>query len=335
MSILLNDEELRVIKERVSSEYREMLWRSFLPIDRSVPTWAEDYKIITIEGIAPKPQLVNDPANRPGPNRLPMPRISRRETLGKIYKFALKYDFTDEEQVRYSKLGVQIATEKALLNSQSFEEMLERIAANGASTDVETAGLFGDIGLVNIATGAADVLGATGNTAMLVSEVTKAAGAGNLGWFDLSSGAPTATASEMARDIVRLANSVRRSTLDRNRCTDIVLADALWTVATEAVQGVESTRNAIEIARQQLPGVQIRPWYKLDGAGTAGRHRIMALDTSDANAPKMVLPQEMTQEGPYEGADRLGMFVNQTLIVGGLLVKKPQLVCYMDPTNQA
>lgn len=335
MSILLNAEELRVIKETVTAEYRAMQWRSFLPIDRSVPTWAEDYKIITIEGVAPKPQLVNDPANRPGPNRLPMPRISRRETLGKIYKFALRYDFTDEEQVRYQRLGIQIATEKAKANSESFEEMLERIAFNGASTDTETAGLFGDIGLANIATGSADVLGAAGSTAMLVTERPKAAGSGGTGWFDLSSGAPTATATEMALDLVKLADSVRRSTLDRNRCTDIVLADALWTVANQTVSGIDSQRNAIRIAQEMLPGVQIRPWYKLDSAGVSSRHRIMALDASDPHGPRMVLPQEMSQDGPYDAADHLGMFVNQTLIVGGLLVKKPQVVCYMDPVNQA
>lgn len=335
MSILLNAEELRVIKETVTTQYRAMQWRSFLPIDRSVPTWAEDYKIITIEGVAPKPQLVNDPANRPGPNRLPMPRISRRETLGKIYKFALRYDFTNEEQVRYQRLGVQIATEKAQANSQSFEEMLERIAFNGAASDTETAGLFGDIGLANIATGSADVLGSAASTAMLVSERPKAAGASNLGWFDLSSGAPTATATEMALDLVKLADAVRRSTLDRNRCTDIVLADALWTVAIQTTSGIDTNRNAIRIFQEMYPGVQVRPWYKLDGAGGSGEHRIMALDASDPQGPRMVLPQEMSQEGPYDSADHLGMFVNQTVIVGGLLVKKPQVVCYMDPTNQA
>lgn len=338
MSILLNDEELRVIKEKVTAEYRQMQWRSFLQIDRSIPTWAEDYKIVTVDGIAPKPQLVSDPANRPAPNRLPMPRISRRETIGKMYKFALSYDFTDEEQVRYQKLGIQIATDKARLNSQSFEEMLERIAFNGASSDTETAGLFGDIGLSNIATGAADALGATGQTAMLVSEKPKSAVAA--GWFDLSSGAAVATALEMARDIWRVADAVRRSTLDINRCTDVIMADELWTIAGETSAGFDSSRNALSIAKELLSqtgmgGVQIRPWYKLSGAGVAGAHRMMALDASDPHGPRMVLPQEMTQSAPRETADGLGMLVNQTLVCGGLLIKKPQVVAYLDPANPA
>lgn len=331
MSLLISAEELRVLQETVRDQYRLMRWRQFVPVLTGIPTWAQDYRIVTVSGQAPAPKLASDPAARPGPNQLPMPSLSRRDTVNTFYRFALKYFYSDAEQERATRLGLNLGTERANANSQSFEEFLERVAFNGDASG-EGAGLFGDIGVSNIATGSADVFG---NTATLRTELPKAAGSGNQGWFDLSSGQATATATEMALDLVHICDTVRLATKDRNEATDIVMADALWTIAARTVSGVDSTRTALDIFRSMRPNVVVRPWYKLDGAGASGRHRIMAIAATDPDSPRMVLPQEMRQHAPYTANDELGFFVVQDIVVGGLLVKKPQLVAYLDPVNQA
>lgn len=336
MSILLNAEEIRQIKETVSAQYRLQKWRGFMPIRRDIDPLAEDYKIVTVEGTAPSPAIISDAGGRPGPNRLPMPSLSRRETIKKFYRFGLRYYYSDQEQQRIQRynLGLNQANERAKANNQSFEEMLERVAFDGDS-DGEAAGLFGDIGLANIATGSADVLGYVGQTATLVTEKPKAAGASNKGWFDLSSGLATATAVEMAIDLAHLCQMVRMGSADRNNATEIIMADELWNIATLTVMGTDDTRNALDIFAKMVPGVNVRPWYKLSAAGVDGAHRIVAFDATDPDGPTMVIPEEMTQGSPYNSDDQLGFYVNQTMTTGGVLVKKPQTVGYLDPVNQA
>lgn len=347
MSIILHAEELRQIESVVRAQYRLQEWRAFLPIKRDIDPLAEDYKVITIEGVAPAPELISDAGGRPSPNRLPMPSLSRRQTVKTFYRFGLKYGYTDQEQQRMQRIASQnggviinLQAERAAANNQSFEEFLENVAANGGST-TSAAGLLGDIGLTNIAAGTAistpsdAQLGYKVHAATLVAEKPKAAGSGNTGWFDLSSGLATATAREMAIDMAWLCDAVYYGSANLNRANELLLAQDLWSIASLTFGGVESDRSAISIFREMRPEVNVRPWFKLNSAGASSKHRMLAFDSRDPNGPQLVLPQEMQQGRPYSSDDDLGFFVNQSVITGGVLVKKPQVVAYMDPTNQA
>ncbi len=347
MSLILHAEELRQIESVVRAQYRLQDWRSFLPIKRDINPLAEDYKVVTVEGVAPAPALISDAGGRPAPNRLPMPSLSRRQTVKTFYRMGLRYYYSDEEQQRMQFLASQnggqlinLQNERAAANNQSFEEFLELVAANGGST-TNVAGLLGDIGLTNIATGTAistptdAQLGYAVHAATLVAEKPKAAGSGNTGWFDLSSFLATATAREMAIDMAWLCDAVYYGSAQRNKANELLLATPLWSIASLTFSGVESDRSALEIFRQMRPDVNVRPWFQLNGAGGSGKHRMAAFDSSDPDAPTLVLPQEMQIGAAYNSDDNLGFYQNQTLITGGVLVKKPQLVAYMDPTNQA
>ncbi len=348
MSIILHAEELRQIESVVRSQYRLQEWRSFLPIKRDINPLAEDYKVVSIEGLAPAPALISDAGGRPSPNKLPMPTLSRRQTVKTFYRFGLKYYYSDEEQRRMQLLASQnqgqlinLQTERAQANNQSFEEFLEAVAADGGTSVESVAGLLGDIGLTNIATGTAIAsasdaqLGYKVHAATLVGEKPKAAGSGNTGWFDLSSGLATATAREMAIDMAWLCDAVYYGSANLNKANELLLAQDLWSIASLTFSGVESDRSAISIFREMRPEVNVRPWFKLNGAGGSGKHRMCAFDSRDPNAPQMVMPQEMQQGAAYASDDNLGFYVNQSVITGGVLVKKPQLLAYMDPTNQA
>lgn len=347
MSIILHAEELRQIESTVRAQYRLQEWRAFMPIKRDINPFSEDYKIVTIEGIAPAPVLVSDNGGRPAPNRIPMPDISRRQTVKTFYRMALRYYYSDEEQQRMQFLAansggqlINLQAERAAANNQSIEEFLELVAANGGST-TNIAGLLGDIGLTNIATGTAITsasdaqLGYKVHAATLVTEKPKAAGVGNAGWFDLSSGLATATAQEMAIDMAWLCDAVYYGSANRNRANELLLAQDLWSIAGLTFSGTDTTRSALTIFREMRPEVNVRPWFQLNGAGGSGKHRMLAFDSTDPNGPQMVLPQEMQQSAPYASEDNLGFYVNQTVVTGGVLVKKPQVVAYMDPTNQA
>jgi hypothetical protein len=308
-------DELMAVGEVFRNEYRELEWRKFLPVKSDLPDWAKEWQVTKINGLAPAPKLKNELA----PNEMPQASIQRTRTTFALYEYMLGYGYTDSEALYANHVGVNLEAERALAIGRSFEEFFELLAATGDA--------YGDMttGLINQATGGSD--------ANLVTELPKAAGSGNQGWFDLSSGLPTATALEMALDMVHMCNTVERVTLNRNKVTDIVLADALYDVAGITVQGNESTRTALNIFRELRPGVAINRWYKLDAAGASGRHRIMAYDARDPHGPRMVTPQEPTTLAPWRAP--IGWQVPVEAKTGGVVVYKKQTMAYLDPVNQA
>jgi hypothetical protein len=308
-------DELMAVGEVFRNEYRELEWRKFLPVKSDLPDWAKEWQVTKINGLAPAPKLKNELA----PNEMPQASIQRTKTTFALYEYMLGYGYTDSEALYANHVGVNLEAERALAIGRSFEEFFELLAATGDA--------YGDMttGLINQATGGSD--------ANLVTELPKAAGSGNTGWFDLSSGLPTATALEMALDLVHMCNTVERVTLNRNKVTDIVLADALYDVAGITVQGNESTRTALNIFRELRPGVAINRWYKLDAAGASGRHRIMAYDARDPHGPRMVTPQEPTTLAPWRAP--IGWQVPVEAKTGGVVVYKKQTMAYLDPVNQA
>lgn len=307
--------ELMAVGEVFRNEYRELEWRKFLPIKNDLPAWAKEWRVTRINGLAPAPKLKNELA----PNEVPQASLQRSATTFELYEFLLGYGYTDSEALYANQLGIDLEAERALVIGRSFEEFFENLAAEGDSFGGMTTGL------INQATGGTD--------ANLATELPKAAGSGNTGWFDLSSGLATASALEMALDMVHMCDTIETATLNRNKATDIVLADALYNVAGRTVQGSETTRTALNIFRELRPGVAISRWYKLDGAGAAGTHRIMAYDARDPHGPRMVTPQEPTTLAPWRAP--VGWQVPVEAKTGGVVVYKKQTMCYLDPVNQA
>ena len=314
-SILLTPpHQLTEVQGFFRQEYRPLSWRDFLRVDRSPQPWAKTVQVNKLVGYAPKPI----PANELGPNNFPQAQISTTSASFNLFEFVNGYGYQDNELIYAQHLGISLDAERANAIGRADEEFFEDIAASGD-------GVYFTTGLLNQSTGA-------GN-ATLVTELPKAAGVGNAGWFDLSSGLPTATALEMALDLVYLCDSLRDTCLTRNNATDIVMAEALWKVGNRTTTGTDNTRTAFDIFRQMKPGVTLRPWYKADSAGASSRHRIMAIDNSDPNGPRMVTPLEPTQGQPWRTVT--GWIIPIHMKTGGVQINKREVVAYMDPVNQA
>lgn len=312
--LLTPPNQLTEVQGYFRQEYRPLSWRQFLRVDTSPQPWAKTVQVNRLQGFAPRPI----PANELGPNNFPQAQLETTSASFDLYEFVNGYGYKDGELIYAQHLGISLDAERANAIGRADEEFFEDIAASGDGTYFTT-------GLLNQSTGA-------GN-ATLVTELPKAAGSGNQGWFDLSSGLSTATASEMALDLVHLCNQLRQSTLTRNQATDIILPEALWDAASQTVQGLDDTRTALQIFQGMRPNVQVRPWYKCDGAGASGRHRIVALDASDTNGPRMVTPLEPTQGQPWREVN--GWLVPIYMKTGGVQVNKREVIAYMDPVNQA
>jgi hypothetical protein len=314
--LLTPPHQLTEVQGFFRQQYRELAWREFLRVDRSPQAWAKTVQVNKIQGYAPRPI----PANELGPNNFPQAQLETSSTSFELYEFINGYGYQDGELVYAQHLGIQLPQERANAIGRANEEFFEDIAASGD-------GVYFTRGLLNQTTGA-------GN-ATLVTELPKAAGSGNQGWFDLSSGIATATALEMANDLIYGCQQLRQTTLTRNRVTDIVMAEALYDVASRTHQGTETTRSALEIFAETAVGrnVNVRPWYKCDSAGASSRHRIVFLDNSDPDGARMVTPLEPTQGAPWRTVT--GWIVPVFMKTGGVQVNKRETIAYMDPVNQA
>jgi hypothetical protein len=306
--------ELFAAGARFENEYRELEWRKFLPVDSSLPLWVNGWQVTNVNGLAPAPQ----PMNPNAPNILPQASEERSATNFNLYRFISGFGYQDFELIQANLVNMPLDQIRGNAVSRACEEFFETLAASGGTAAMAT-------GLINQATGGTDVT--------LVTELPKAAGVGNAGWFDLSSGLPTATALEMALDLVAMCDRIESVTLNRNRATDVIMADALWAVFNRTVQGLESTRTARQIFAELRPGVNVSRWYKLDGAGASGRHRIVAYDARDPQGPRMVTPQEPTRLAPHRML--LAWQIPVVFTTGGVVIYKKQTMAYMDPVNQA
>lgn len=314
--LLTPPNQLTEVQGFFRQEYRPLSWRQFLRVDSSPQPWAKTVQVNRLQGFAPRPI----PANELAPNNFPQAQLETTSASFDLYEFVNGYGYKDGELIYAQHLGISLDAERANAIGRANEEFFEDIAASGDGT-------YFSVGLLNQSTGA-------GN-ATLVTELPKAAGSGNAGWFDLSSGLATATAQEMANDLTYLCQQLRQTTLTRNNATDIVMAEALYDIANRTFIGVEGTRSAIEIFQSTAVGrnVQVRPWYKCDSAGASSRHRIMAIDASDPNGPRMVTPLEPTQGQAWREIN--GWLIPVYMKTGGVQVNKRETIAYMDPVNQA
>lgn len=313
--LLTPPHQLTEVQGWFRNEYRPLAWRDFLRVDRSPQPWAKTIQVNKLIGYAPRPI----PANELGPNNFPQPQLETTSASFDLYEFVNGYGYKDGELVYAQHMGIQLDAERALAIGRANEEFFEDIAASGDGTYFTT-------GLLNQST-------ASTTNATLVTELPKAAGSGNQGWFDLSSGLATATALEMALDLVYGCDQLRQKCKTKNQVTDIVMAEALYDVAGRTTQGTDNTRTALEIFAGMRPGVSVRPWYKCDNAGASSRHRIMFLDRSDPQGPRMVTPLEPTQLAPWREIN--GWLVPIGMKTGGVQCNKREVIAYMDPVNQA
>lgn len=314
-SILLTPpHQLTEVQGNFREEYRPLSWRDFLRVDRSPQPWAKTVQLNKLVGYAPRPI----PANELGPNNFPQAQISTSAVSFDLYELINGYGYQDGELIYAQHVGIALDSERALAIGRANEEMFEDLAASGV-TGINAKGLL------NQSTGA--------GAATLVTELPKAAGSGNQGWFDLSSGLATATALEMALDLVHLCNQHRQSNLTKSNVTDIIMAEALYDVASRTTQGTDNTRTALEIFQGMRPGVSVKPWYKADSAGASSRHRIVGIDRNDPNGPRMVTPREPTQGTPWRTVT--GWLVPVFMKTAGVQCNKLETLTYLDPVNQA
>jgi len=296
MTLILADELRHVTQSRIK-KFRPNRFRSILPVDSSVPTWADtvQHSQISLSGEDPV-RVGNGPVKN-----LPRPTISKADASITIVNFGLSYGYSNREMEKAEKQGIRLSSALASANQQKVERFFDAIAAG------EKLATLGTPGLLN-------VTGITPQTAAL-----KGGGATTV-WTD-------ATFDEIVSDIAQSIELVNTQTLENMMANLVILPLASYWLLTRTLHSTSSV-SALALLKQMFPGVRFESWNRLATADAAGTGPRMVTMATGEDVARMIIPQELTDDQPIRVPG--GVEIAQFCSTAGVLVETPDAIVYTD-----
>ncbi len=306
--------DLNYVLQTVRDTYRPLKWASILRTV-AVPDWAERWEVSKITGtgsISIASHLQN--------SDFAQADFSRATRTGVMYEFANGYRYQSRELVRAARLGINPSVERAQLQRQAAEELLELSAAtgkirlpNGTEHQLFAAGLA--------------TLTPSTDLPALVTASTKASTTTSWTTADAPDFSKILTDLHNLTDAVYVNSKERRyadtlvmpldefQALNRNRAANFS-ANVLDTFMTEWAR---------KIGRQ--PRIEV--WDLLKNLGTISTGpRIVAFDSSDLDVACIMMGK------PY-GVDQVlevprGFEAIASMVTGGFRTLDSNGIAYMD-----
>ncbi len=311
MTILLQKQLDFVAAQRVQL-FRPSVFRSIIPVDGSVPTWADrvQHSEIRISGEA-NPQRI---ATTGPVGDLPRPTLSRADAYINILHFGYSYGYSIFDLERAAQTKINLPATEATATQDIVERFLDSMVA-GEQTTAQ-----GLPGLVNQTATAVAFNGAGVATASLLTACVKAGGGTT--WVG-------ATYEEIARDIECAIYRVNLNTLQTYDANLVVMTpDRLFYLRTtrHTLQNV----TLLSTLQAAYPGVRFVAWKRLDGKDVATTGpRLLVMATGEQIA-RVIIPQELKDESPI--VQPLAVLIPQWMSTAGVLCETPQAICYVDGT---
>lgn len=280
-----------IIERDVFSEARDMadiVYPQFVPVVGGNP-FAEAITFVSTK-TAGAADFINANADD-----VPLADSNMDVVTRPIYDAAIGYGWGWAELRRAAALGESLQADRAFAARRAYEEMVQRLAFDGDTR----RGLVGLNGVTS--QGTLVTAGFTGN------------------W----SAATVATAQEMTKDMITLIRGTGRG--EQHTANRLVLpADELTHAMTTFFPN--SSMTALDLIRQQYPGIQITGRTALQTAGASSKRKYLAYrydQTSLAfNLPMPLQFQPVHQSGP------LRFEVPGVFRVAGLNVKRKEDFAY-------
>lgn len=311
MTILLQKQLDYVAEQRIQL-FRPSVFRSIIPVDGSIPTWADrvQHSEIRISGEA-NPKRIG----ATGPiGQLPRPTLSRADAYINILHFGYSYGYSIFDLERAAQTKINLPAAEATATQDTVERFLDSMVA-GEQTAAE-----GLPGLVNQTATAVLFDDAAVATASLLTACAKAGGGTT--WVG-------ATYEEIARDVecaIQRVNTNTLQTYEANLCAMSVERMFYLRTTRHTIQGV----TLLSTLQAAYPTVRFVAWNRLktkDVAGTGPRMVVMATGPQIA---RVIVPQELKDETPI--MQPLAVLIPQWFSTAGVLCETPQAICYVDGT---
>jgi hypothetical protein len=308
MTILLQKQLDYVGAQRIQ-QFRPSKFRRILPVDGSVPAWADrvQHSEIRISG-EHDPKLI--PASGPV-GKLPRSTLSRADAFINILHFGYSYGYSIFDLERAAQTKINLPATEAIANQGIAERFLDAVAA-GAFTVT-----YGLPGLLN-QTATAATPGVATTTASLLTACAKASGGTT--WVG-------ATLTEIKRDIDASLYQINVNTLEVYTANLIALPPASMQYLTTTFNEI-TEHSLLQILMSTYPGVRFESWQRLATANAAGTGPRMVTMATGEEVARMIIPQELRDETPMQVP--LAVEIPQWLSTAGVLVETPTAINYTD-----
>lgn len=261
------ERELTQLRTKVFTEiYSPSVARSFVPkatdIDPSTDTYT--YKIYVPKG---EVKLIAAKGND-----LPRLDLGSREATGKVRPIGGSYGWDLFEMRKAQKAGVPLSDMKARMAADAIERGHDEMLAFGSLTD--SLGAYPDVGCT----------GLVNNAAVVAQGILS----GSF-WLGGTPPDPDAVLAEMSAVVAAVSDN----SLNTFRANTLLMPVKLYNYAERTPFSPLTGESILTLFKRNHSSVTtIAPWWRLDGAGAGGAHRMIAYQ-KDPMTAEAVIPQEM------------------------------------------
>lgn len=298
--------DLNYVIATTRDTYRPLRWASVLQVV-TVPDWAERWEISKITGtgsITLASKLQNSDFLQAD--------FSRSTTTGRMYEFANGYSYANREMVAAARLGINPSIERAKLQMQAADELLETLAVSGNSS----------VGMKGLAT-----LTPSTDLPALVTPTTKTSGTA---WASVAN---SVDYTKILVDLHRLTDAVYQNSKERRYADTLVMAldefQAINSIRASNFSANVLTTFQEEWNRKIGRAGRIIVWDRLALAAASGTApRVIALDGSDTDVACMVMGKAYSVDQVLEVPR--GFQAIASMVTGGFRSLDTNGIAYMD-----
>jgi hypothetical protein len=309
MTILLQKQLDYVAEQRIQM-FRPAMFRGIIPVDNSIPTWADrvQHSEIRVSGEANPKRIAST-----GPvGALPRVTLSRADAYINILHYGYSYGYSIFDLERAAQTKVNLPASEAVATQQIVERFLDSVVA-GEQTATE-----GLPGLVNQTATAVAFDGAAVATASLLTACVKSGGGTT--WAG-------ATYEEIARDIEASVQRVYLNTLQTFEADLIAIPPAQMFYLRTTRHTLQNV-TLLQTLQAAYPGLQFVQWQRLSNKDVATTGPRMVTMSRGLQVARLIVPQELRDETPIQ--QPLAVLIPQWMSTAGVLCETPQAICYTD-----
>lgn len=293
-NVFFNRELEHIAAETFDVIYAEQMIRQLVPVSHEIEPGAESYTYRQFDqvGIA---KIVSDYADD-----MPIVSVLGKEFTSNIKTLAVGYFYTLQEIRAAAKVNRPLDAMKAKTARDAFEQAVDRIGTNGDAA----SGLLGFLNQPNA-----------------LSYVIPNGGGGQATW---ASKQP----DEIVADITGITNFIFSTTKQVEKPDTLVLPTTQYDLIVSTPRSINSDTTIHDFILRTNPFLKsIVSWYKLAGAGAAGKDRMVAYTRSPAKL-RLHIPLEQQPLPPQP--KNLGFKVPTEGRIGGVVAMYPYSLCYGD-----
>ena len=287
------DQQLEALEAQIYRvEYPELKARSFIPLKSDVPAGAETFAYRVYDAFGEAVWLSNYQ------NKLPTASVRGEKIVGKVEGMGTAYHYSIQDLRAAAMGGMALESEHAEAARAALERKVDDVSAFGDSKR-------GFVGFANHPN--PDLTNATGS------------------WSNSATDPLVILA-----DLMSFGKHVRAVTKEIFTPDTLLLPTSAYdAIATRLLSPTGSTRETILSTFLAVnPWIKaVSSWPKLETAGTGSGTRAIAYKR-DAKIVQLVIPMEMLQHPPQ--LDGLAYQVPMEMRFGGVLVRQPKAIYYMD-----